>query len=188
MKSLEEFVKDANTSDLKYDLLEKWISRKEREIRERNKLPPVNFNKSDKMIWEEKEKKDAVRRRKALEAMASRNYEDITRSDLTLIVNKLCKRMYLFDGEYPQLIIDLVKELREHPNITITDKQMLETYGEIFDLNWKEGFRGTLAENPIYLEGPCLKGRKEPEHIAKEVRKASLPYVSELITKMSSLA
>jgi replication initiation and membrane attachment protein DnaB len=187
MKSLEEFVEDANMSDLKYDLLEKWISRKEREIRERDKLPPVNFNKSDKMIWEEKEKKNAERRRKALEAITKRKYEDITRSDLTLLVNKLCKRMYLFDSEYPQLIIDIVKELRVHPNITQTDKQMLETYAEIFDLNWKEGFRGTLAENPIYLDEPCLKGRMNPEDIAKEVKKASLPFASELITKMSTL-
>lgn len=124
MKSLEEFVKDSNSSDLRYDLLEKWIVRKEREIRHRDKLPPADFYKSDKMIYEEKEQKDSVRRREVLETIAQRKYNEITIDDLTRIVDKLCKRMYLFNGEYPQFIVDLVKEILQHPNITVTAKQV----------------------------------------------------------------
>lgn len=64
---------------------------------------------------------------------------------------------------------------------------MMETFAEIFDLNWKEGFRGTLAENPIYLEGHSTKEIRNHTEIVKEVRRASLPFASDLITKMSTI-
>ena len=124
MKSLEDFVKDSNDCDLRYELLEKWISRKEREIRQRRTIPPARSNKTDKIKYEEKEKKDSIRRKRALETVTRKPYNDITRDNLTQIVNKLCKRMYLFDGEYPLFIIDLVKEVLNHPNVTTTDKQV----------------------------------------------------------------
>lgn len=124
MQSLEDFAKEVNASDLKYDLMERWIARKESEIRHRINMPPANYHKTDKMIRDEREKKDAERRRKVLETLTKRKYEDMTRSDLEKMVGKLCKRMCLFDGEYPQLVVDLVKELRQHPNITTTDKQV----------------------------------------------------------------
>eukprot|EP00826_Nyctotherus_ovalis_P036741 TRINITY_DN3283_c0_g1_i3.p1 TRINITY_DN3283_c0_g1~~TRINITY_DN3283_c0_g1_i3.p1 ORF type:complete len:159 (+),score=42.89 TRINITY_DN3283_c0_g1_i3:166-642(+) len=142
MQSLEDFAKEVNASDLKYDLMERWIARKEREIRGRIDMPPANYHKTDKMIKDERERKDAERRRKVLETLTRRKYEDITRSDLEKIVGKLCKRMCLFDGEYPQLIVDLVKELRQHPNITTTDKQVERV---VKDRCWKHTQRCLIS-------------------------------------------
>ncbi len=125
LRSLEEFVNDSNKYDNRLEMLEKWIVRKEREIRERTKLPSGKFHKSDKDIAEAREHKNAVRRRKVLETVARRKYNEISKDALGILVEKISKRMYLFDGEYPQFMIDLVKELREHPNITTTDKMVL---------------------------------------------------------------
>ena len=124
MKSLEEFTKDSNSYDNRLEFLEKWIVRKEREMRERDKVLPANFHKTDGTVYKEKEEKEVLRRHKVLEQIARRKYSEISKDALSHITSKLCKRLYLFDGEYPKFAIDLVKELLNHPNISTTDKQV----------------------------------------------------------------
>jgi len=124
MQSLEEFVKESDKYDKRLELLERWIVRKEQEIRERDKIPSKKYHKTDFQKFSELEKKAKIRRIKTLETVARKKYEEISRENLTGIIEKLCKRFYLFNGDYPVFVIDLVKELREHPNITMTDKQV----------------------------------------------------------------
>jgi len=47
MKSVEGFVEEANKFDNRIDLLERWIRRKEQEIKERKVLPPASLRKPD---------------------------------------------------------------------------------------------------------------------------------------------
>jgi len=63
---------------------------------------------------------------------------------------------------------------------------MLETYCEIFNVDWKERMKGGLARNPIYLDGPSIKEKSDIKKIVKEVQKASIPYMTDLIRNMKS--
>ena len=47
MKSVEGFVEESNKFDNRIDLLERWIRRKEQEIKERKVLPPASLRKPD---------------------------------------------------------------------------------------------------------------------------------------------
>jgi hypothetical protein len=50
MKSLREFIEDANSYDNRIKHLEAWIARKEDEYKSRVNMPPANLKKSDKEI------------------------------------------------------------------------------------------------------------------------------------------
>ncbi len=63
----------------------------------------------------------------------------------------------------------------------------METYAEIFNLNWKEKLTGTLAQNPIYLDGPTAADKMDIKEIVKEVQRASVPYMGHIIQQMKSL-
>jgi|JI9StandDraft_2_1071091.scaffolds.fasta_scaffold19957_6 hypothetical protein len=50
MKSLEDFLSEANFYENRQQLLEEWLKRKEIEINSRVNLPPQKFKKTDKEL------------------------------------------------------------------------------------------------------------------------------------------
>lgn len=52
MKSLKEFMWDANYYDERIKMLELWVKRKEDEYKSRVVMPPQNMKKSDKELFE----------------------------------------------------------------------------------------------------------------------------------------
>ena len=64
LKSLEEFMEEANSYDNRLTLTEQWLERKEREVGSRYNLPPEHLQLSDKQLHEEIESKFEEARRK----------------------------------------------------------------------------------------------------------------------------
>lgn len=104
------------------------IVRKEREIKARVNPPSGELKKSDHEVFKQYEENDSKKRRMVLEQIAKTGYNKITKDIIDHIVNKLCKRISLFNGNYPLFIRDLVKELMEHPNTTPVNKQVFHKF------------------------------------------------------------
>ena len=100
------------------------IVRKEKEIKNRSGAPRGELRKSDKEVYAEREAKESEKRRSAFEATTKKKYNDLSSDQISQLVAKICKRIYMFDGEYPQFLTDTVKEIVQHPNTTVTDKQV----------------------------------------------------------------
>ena len=64
---------------------------------------------------------------------------------------------------------------------------MLETFCDVFNVNWKSTTKGPLAHNPVHLEGPNTKESGKVEEIVKEVRRASITWVPEIVKQMAMI-
>ncbi len=97
--------------------------RKEGEIKSRSRYPSGSTKKSDRVAAMEMEKRDSEQRKKVLETIAGKPYNDITKDAISGIVSKFCKRLYMFGEKYPQFVRDIVGGLIQHPNICATDRE-----------------------------------------------------------------
>jgi hypothetical protein len=117
--------------DDRIEKLERWIIRKEDEIHARVVRPPSNLKKSDQEIHAEI---DAPLRR-AREKLAARlliqdeygnaidkEYKDLTSRELHTLTENMCLRLYLFNYEYPAFLPQVVRAVREHPNLLKSDR------------------------------------------------------------------
>ena len=146
MKSYEEFVTDINKYDNRIELLEKWIMRKEDEYKKRVVLPPANLRKSDSELHAEYDKsyKNARERLVAKFLVAdehgnaiNKEYKDLTSRELGVISENLTVRLYLFNYEYPNFLPQAIKAVMEHPNLHKSDRDLLDTYCKLFELDWR---------------------------------------------------
>lgn len=60
----------------------------------------------------------------------------------------------------------MVRAILEHPNLLKSDRDLVETYCRMFELDWKgdhniENRTGLLFQNPIYLDGTNVKSYGE---------------------------
>ena len=126
MKSLKEFIEDVNPYDNRITLLEKWIARKEDEIKARVNRPPEQLRKSDKEIFADIDRSY----KKARESLVSKflvadefgnpiekEYKDLTSKELHNLAENLALRLYLFNYDYPAFIPQAVRAIMEHPNL-----------------------------------------------------------------------
>lgn len=114
-----------------------------------------------------------------------KSYSEIQDQDLTEFVNGLCSRLMLFDGNFPSFLPYLVKEVVNHPNINAIAKDQLESYSDMFDLNWREDVEKPLIVSPIYTnDSREANDDLERENISEKMRNASIPYINNLKRKM----
>lgn len=174
MQSMKEFLMSTNSCDNRAKLLEDWVSRKEIEIKSRVVLPPNSMKKSDSEIFAQVDKKLKVAREKIVAKMLDTDefgnktqpkaYKDLTTVELSRIAESVCVRLNLFQGEYPAFMPQAVKAILEHPNLTKSDYNKLDTFAKMFELDWRsdrklENKKEFLATHPVYTKNePNIEG------------------------------
>lgn len=146
MKSLESFMGQVNQYDNRIVLLEKWIRRKEQEIKDRIVLPPASLRKPDQELHQEYD----IPLREAREKIVSKilatdeygnpvnkQYKDLSSRELSIITENLAVRLYMFNYDYPKFLPQVVKAVVEHPNLLRSDKELIQNYCKIFELDWR---------------------------------------------------
>jgi len=51
-----------------------------------------------------------------------KEYKDLTSRELHTLTENLCLRLYLFNYEYPAFVPQIIRAVREHPNILKSDR------------------------------------------------------------------
>lgn len=72
-----------------------------------------------------------------------KDYKDLTSRELHTLTENMCLRLYLFNYEYPAFVPQIIKAVREHPNLLKSDRDQLEIYCRMFEVDWR-GDRSTL--------------------------------------------
>ena len=84
----------------------------------------------------------------------------------------------------------------EHSNLTRTDRETLDTYCKMFELDWRADHSiknrdELMATNPIYLNphdrsSLLLNGTISNDSVQNALSKASQPYIPALVQKIMS--
>jgi hypothetical protein len=110
------------------------MRRKESEIKGRINLPPKHLKMSDKKLFEEIDRNHEKARRGLISKLAKNTpYSDITSFQVHELSEGICKRMALFDGNFPAFLPHLFKGLINHPNISATDKDVSIIHVNLLD-------------------------------------------------------
>jgi hypothetical protein len=51
-----------------------------------------------------------------------KEYKDLTSRELHTLTENLCLRLYLFNYEYPAFVPQIIRAVREHPNLVKSDR------------------------------------------------------------------
>lgn len=86
----------------------------------------------------------------------------MTSLELHGLAENLAIRLYLFDYDYPKFLPQSIKAILEHENLNEVDRNLLEHYCRIFELDWRgdqtyDNKDEMMATNPIYLTGTNTK-------------------------------
>jgi hypothetical protein len=170
--------------------------RKEDEYKSRVVRPPAHLKKSDSELFEELDKPVKRAREKLVSKFLvadehgnkiEKNYKDLTSKELNTLTESLVIRLYLFNYEYPSFLPQCIKAILEHPSLLKSDKDMLKTYCQIFELDWtlnKEGLvkKEFMSTHPIYLDGTNVKayGKMSNTKVIEQLKRACVPFVSDL--------
>eukprot|EP00349_Pseudokeronopsis_sp_Brazil_P009869 CAMPEP_0202978412 /NCGR_PEP_ID=MMETSP1396-20130829/84843_1 /ASSEMBLY_ACC=CAM_ASM_000872 /TAXON_ID= /ORGANISM="Pseudokeronopsis sp., Strain Brazil" /LENGTH=159 /DNA_ID=CAMNT_0049717371 /DNA_START=1160 /DNA_END=1639 /DNA_ORIENTATION=- len=118
----------------------------------------------------------------------NKNYEELTSRELRTISLNLALRLPLFNYSYPEFFEHVVIAVLEHPNLLRSDKQHLEAFCKMFELDW-QGEKATkknndffLFEKPVCLQGDNLKIYEEIDRdkLSKTLKMASADYLKEV--------
>jgi hypothetical protein len=110
MKSLDNFLESANKYDARIELLERWIVRKEDEIKARVVRPPKSLQKVDEDLFAQIDGPMRRAREKIVSKLLiadeygnqiDKEYKDLCSRELHTLTENLCLRLYLFNYEYP---------------------------------------------------------------------------------------
>ena len=127
-------------------------------------------------------------REKTVELMMTvfgKSYGDISEADLGEFTNGICSRMMLFDGDFPSFLPYVIREAVNHPNVSVLDKEQLETYSDMFDLQWRDDISKPLMINPIYTkDSRKLENDLDEESISEKMRRANIPYLDNLTKRV----
>jgi hypothetical protein len=113
MKSLDNFLESANKYDARIELLERWIVRKEDEIKARVVRPPKSLQKVDEDLFAQIDGPMRRAREKIVSKLLiadeygnqiDKEYKDLCSRELHTLTENLCLRLYLFNYEYPAFL------------------------------------------------------------------------------------
>jgi hypothetical protein len=115
-----------------------------------------------------------------------KDYKEINESDLNEFVNGLCSRMLLFGKDFPSFLPYLVSEVVNHPSINLFDKEQLESYCDMFEMQWREDPLKPLLASPVYLKDnkKMDKSALSEKQVSERMRKAGIPYMNSIKNKI----
>ena len=183
-------------------MLEKWLVRKEREIKARVNVPTPDLEKADAEIQKLIEKKFKPAREKLVAQMLAndshgnknktewtKDYNDLTADELHSMAEGLAVRLNLFDGNYPAFLPQVVRGIMEHKNLRNSDRSVLETYCTLFKLDWQgdnslENKEQFLATHPVYVsQRSSYDELITADKVKSMLERACTPFLPELTQK-----
>lgn len=196
MASFRHFAESVNIYDDRLSLLERWLVRKEDEIKQRVVRPPANLKKPDHELHDLVDKPLKVARQRLVSKLLvsdeygnpiDKEYKDLTSRELHTLTENLCLRIYMFNYDYPAFLPQVVRALLEHPNLQKSDMDQMELYSKMFELDWKgdssyKNKQEFMSTNPIYFsDGTNIKsyGEITNDTVKDMLQKACAPYVEE---------
>ena len=154
--------------------------KKEKEIKTRLYLPDERMLDYSKYQQQLREKTIEL-----ISKVFSKDYKEINDKDLNEFVEGLSQRMIMFNGSFPNFLPHLVREIVNHPNINIMDKEYLESYCKIFELEWKENPDQPLWLSPIYTkDSRVIEDDLNESSVSEKLQKAGIPYISAIKKKI----
>lgn len=102
--------------------------------------------------------------------VVKKNYDDLAPEDLHLYSEGLVRRLYMFNYDYPAFLTHLITHITEHPNISQTDRDLLETYSELFQIQ--------KYDKPLKF-GSDIDVTQKQEH----VKQAAVPFMPDIVNK-----
>lgn len=131
-KSFQEFLEKANFSDKRNSLVESWMLRKEKELKQRVNLPTPDLAKSDLVLNSYLEKHLKPAREKLVAQLLDtdafgnegiqKDYADLSSDELHRLTEALSVRLHLFGQKYPSFVPQAVRGIMEHPNLVLSDR------------------------------------------------------------------
>ena len=115
-------------------------------------------------------------------------------NDITAFIENFCQRLYLFNFNYPTMIVDIFNALELCENLKIEDKELLNTYRTFFKVDENSDnydIDEFLCVQPIQLEGETLLNSKNleiEESLMKKMQKSHINYVTPLVNKMKQIS
>lgn len=101
----------------------------------------------------------------------------------------------MFNYDYPNFLPQAIKAIIEHPNLQRSDKDHLEIYCKMFELDWKgdtsyKNKQEFMFSNPIYIQGDNIKAHGEitGEKVKEKLQRACAPYVEDATAKILSFS
>ena len=67
---------------------------------------------------------------------SSKSYDKLNSEDMTSISESISVRLHLFKGNYPAFMSHAVRAVMEHPNLTQSEREKLNTFTKMFELDW----------------------------------------------------
>lgn len=202
MKSMKEYLDTVNKYDDRIALLEAWIIRKEDEFKSRVNRPPAHLKKVDSEIFATLDKPIKRARERLVSKLLStdeygnkidKKYKDLTSKELNTLTESLCQRLYLFNYEYPAFLFQAVKGIMDHPSLLKSDKDMLDSYCKIFEVDWRgikdvEQNKHFMHSHPIHVEGSNVNGYGvlDDEKVKEMLKRACVPFVQQVASHMLS--
>lgn len=79
----------------------------------------------------------------------------------------------------------------EHPNLLKSDRDTLDCYCRMFELDWKDQKEAItknnfMSTNPIYLDGNNIKnyGEVDNQRVKEMLKKACVPFVPQVTAQI----
>ena len=194
-KSLNSFIEDVNCNENRLLLLEKWLKRKEKEYATRINLPAKHLRHSDKTIHKILKKKENKELKSLLcKIFSVKETSMLKGNDITAFIENFCQRLYLFNFNYPTMMVDIFNALELCENLKMEDKELLNTYRTFFKVDENSDnydIDEFLCVQPIQLEGETLLNSKNleiEESLMKKMQKSHINYVTPLVNKMKQIS
>ena len=86
--------------------------------------PHPDFIRPDRDFQKIFTKQNEKLQRRAVESLFGSNYKDVTKKDLHLFIEDLLERFYLLKKYMPDRLIDVIKGVLAHPDLSHVDKNV----------------------------------------------------------------
>lgn len=189
-ESLQEFIQSINQYENREKFLVQWFEKKENELLQRNTAStPPHFIKSDQFYKKIYQSKLDKKLRLSVEAVFNKSYDQIQKSDLHIFAENIIERLYLLKKYLPEKLHYVIKGVLNHPNISVLDRNNLQSALELQNINIKTSDSHITAFNDVEASGEKLEENDlyTPDRIKSELQKARIPFVQDLCKKIQTI-
>jgi len=189
-ESFQEFVQNVNQYENRDKFLIQWFEKKENELLNRNTAStPPHFIKPDSFYRKIYQPKLDKKIRLSVEAVFNKSYDQIQKTDLHTFVENIIERLYLLKKYLPEKLHFVIKGVLNHPNLSVLDRNNLQSALDMQNINIKTSDSHITAINDVEVAGEKLEETDlyTPARIKSELQRAKIPFIQDLCKKIQSL-
>jgi len=189
-ESLNEFIETINQYEDRAKLLEEWFEKKEKELSFKNYINiPPQFIQTDNFYRKIFQPRLEKKIRTSVEEIFHKQYEKIEKTELHIFVENIIERLYLLKKYFPKKLNFILKGVLNHPNISILDKNNLQSVLNMQKITLQVTDSKLLVLNDVEIKGERLHEDKEfsNDKIRNDLQTARAPFIQDLSKKFQSL-